>query len=317
VKVNHQRLLIVYAFLLVLGLLAACGNTTTVDETVEVTREVEPTATVAATPEPPTATPLPTVAPTTPAPPTPTPLPTATPTTPAPPTPTPLPTVMPTTPVPIVKYSTEIVSLTTEDDIKLAGTLFLSEGDTAVVLTHMAGENDQQNWIPFAKQIAGRGFTALTFDFRCYGQSDCGGNTSGDVLSRDIGVAIGFLREQGFQRIVCMGASMGGRGCVSVAFDEELAGLGIVSGTGSGNPDKQNLADFVSPDMPKLFIVSENDHIVDRTAVMTRLYESAPEPKVFKTFPGSADGTELFGIKHGKEFRETLLNFLEGTRSPR
>ena len=270
-----------------------------------------PVASTATSP-PPTETPTPTAT-ATPIPPTETSTPTATPLPPTA-TATPLPTVTPT-PVPTVEYSTETVSFTTEDDLKLFGTLFLSEGDIAVVLTHMAGENDQQNWIPFARQIARRGFTALTFDFRCYGQSDCGGNTSGDVLSRDIEAAIGFLREQGFQRIVCMGASMGGRGCVSVAFDEELAGLVIVSGTGSGDPDRQNLADFVSSDMPKLFIVSENDHIADRTLEMTRLYESAPEPKIFKIFPGTAHGTELFSSKYGQGFRETLLDFLEEIRS--
>lgn len=296
--------------MLVLVFLTACDNTTPTVETIEittvveetqtvkVTQEVEITATDTATTEPPTPTTFPTVT-----------------ATPKPPTPTSLPTVAPTTPAPAVKYSTEIVSFTTEDNIKLAGTLFFSEGDTAIVLTHMAGENDQQNWIPFAKQIASRGFTALTFDFRCYGQSDCGG--SGDVLSRDIGAAIRFLREQGFQRFVCMGASMGGRGCVSIAFDEELAGLVIVSGTGSGNPDKQNMANFVSPDMPKLFIVSENDKTADRTPVMTRLYESSPEPKIFKIFSGSGHGTELFNTKHGMEFREILMNFLEGIRSQR
>ncbi len=294
-KVNSPRLLIAYAILLVLVFLTACGNTAAVVNTVETitvtvtstaraTLEVKATATGTATPEPPTPTLLPTVTP---------------------------------TPAPTVKYRTEIVNLTTEDDVKLAGTLFVSEGDTAVVLTHMAGENDQQNWIPFANQIAGTGLAALTFDFRCYGQSGCGGDTSGDVLSRDIRAAIGFLREKGFQRIICMGASMGGRGCVSVAFDEELAGLVIVSGTGSGDPDKQDLARFVNPDMPKLFIVSDKDPTVDRTLEMTRLYEKAPEPKIFKTFPGTAHGTELFRSKYGKEFRETLLNFLEGIRSSR
>ena len=255
-------------------------------------------------PEPPTATP-------TPVPPTRT-------RTPIPPTATPtLTPTVPPTPAPTVEYGVETITLTTEDNIELAGTLFLSEGDVAVVLAHMAGENDQQNWIPFAEQIASMGFTALTFDFRCYGQSGCGGDALADVLSLDIGAAIEFLREQGFQRIVCMGASMGGRGCVSVAFDEELAGLVIVSGTGSGNPDKQDLADFVSPDMPKLFIVSENDNVAGRTLAMTLLYESAPEPKIFVTYSGSAHGTELFHSKHGKQFRETLLNFLEGIRSPR
>jgi esterase/lipase len=68
--------------------------------------------------------------------------------------------------------------------------------------------------------------------------------------------------------------------------------------------------------MPKHFIVSENDHIADRTAVMTQLYESAPEPKILKIFSGSGHGTELFQTKHGVEFLEILLNFLEGIRSP-
>ena len=281
------------------------------------TTPLSPTATPVpstATPPPPTETPVSKATPTataTPIPPTETSVSEATPTA----TATPLPTVIPT-PVPIVEYSTETVNFTTEDDLKLFGTLFLSEGEIAVVLTHMAGENDQQNWIPFAKQIAHRGFTALTFDFRCYGQSDCGGSESGDILlSRDVEAAIGFLREQGFQRIICMGASKGGRGCINVAFDEELVGLVIVSGTGSYHPDRQNLEDFVSPDMPKLFIVSENDPIADRTFEMTRLYESAPEPKIFNTFPGTAHGTELFSSKYGQGFRETLVDFLEGIRS--
>jgi pimeloyl-ACP methyl ester carboxylesterase len=266
---------------------------------------------------PPTETRVSTATPTatmTPIPPTETSTPTATPIPPTA-TATPFPTVTPT-PVPTVEYSTETVSFTTEDDVKLVGNLFLSEGDTAVVLTHMAGENDQHNWIPFARQIANRGFTALTFDFRCYGESDCGGSESGDILlGRDVGAAIGFLREHGFQRIVCIGASMGGRGCVNVAFDEELVGLVIVSGTGSYHPDRQNLQDFVSPDMAKLFIVSEDDPTADRTIEMTRLYESAPEPKTFKIFPGAAHGTELFGSQYGQGFRETLLDFLEGIRS--
>lgn len=289
-KAIHQKLFIVCTWALVLISLTACESTTLVVETVEiptvveVTREVEVIVTVTATstPEPPTSTPLPTVTP---------------------------------TPVPTVEYSTETIVFTTEDGFDLYGTLFLSEGDTAVVLAHMAGDNDQQNWIPFAKQIAGRGFTSLTFDFRCYGESECGGSDSGPILlSRDVGAAIDFLRKQGFERIVCIGASKGGRGCVNAAFEEELVGLVIVSGTGSSHPDRQNLEDFSSPDMPKLFIVSENDNIPDRTLTMTRLYESAPEPKIFKTFPGTAHGTELFASKYGQEFRETLFDFLEGIR---
>ena len=177
------------------------------------------------------------------------------------------------------------------------------------------GDNDQQNWIPFAEYIARRGFTALTFNFRCYGNSECGGRDSGSILiSRDMGAAINLLRKLGFERIVCIGASMGGRGCVNAAFENELVGLVIVSGTGSSDPDRQNLEDFASPDIPKLFIVSESDYVTDRTLSMTRLYESAPEPKIFKTFPGTAHGTELFDSTYKQEFRKTLFDFLKGIR---
>ena len=297
-EVDYKRKVVMLVNFVVLLFLTACGGTKTVVETVEVTREVEITRIVEVTRE----VELVVIV-------------TATPT-PAPPTPTPLPTATPT-PVPIVEYSTEAVSITTEDDIELQGTLFLSEGNTAVVFAHMAGgDNDQQNWVPFAKQIARRGFTALTFDFRCYGESGCGGSGSGSVLlSRDVGAAIDFLRKQGFERIICIGASMGGRGCVTVAFDKELDGIIIVSGTGSGDPDRQNLNDFVNPEMSKLFIVSENDHIPDRTNAMILLYDGAPEPKIFKTFPGIAHGTELFSTQYGGELRELIFEFLEEIRS--
>jgi alpha/beta superfamily hydrolase len=289
VKTDYKKQFIISVSFLLLFFVAACGSTPTpVVETAEATGEVEIelTATGSPTPEPPTPTP-------------------------EPPTLTPLPSDTPT-PAPIFEYSIETVSLTTEDDIELEGILFRSEGDTAVVFAHMAGgDNDQQNWVPFAKQVARRGFTALTFNFRCYGESDCGGRDSGSILlSRDVGAAIDFLREQGFERVVCAGASMGGRGCVNVAFDRELDGIIIVAGTGSSDPDRQDLADFLTPNMPKLFIVSENDHIADRTLAMTTLYESAPEPKTFVTYPSTAHGTELFDTRYAEAFREAIFSFL-------
>jgi len=230
-------------------------------------------------------------------------------------TPTPEPTILPL-PAATHSFQRETVHFVTEDDLELSGTLFRSEGETAVVLAHMAGPNDQQNWIPFAEDIAARGFTALTFDFRCYGESDCGGTDSGAILlSRDVGAAIDLLRARGLQCIVCMGASMGGRGCVNAAFEQDLAGLVIVSGTGSSHPDRKHLEDIVSPGMPKLFVVSEHDQTAGRTAEMTRLYESAPDPKVLQIYSGTAHGTELFDSKHANEFHNALLHFLEGVRS--
>jgi len=230
-------------------------------------------------------------------------------------TPTPEPQNSPT-PEPVYLYETETVSITTEDGLKLSGNFFHTEGDTAVLFVHMAGPNDQKNWIPFANEVAQRGFSALTFDMRCYGESDCRGGTEPGwvTLNRDMRAVIKFLRDKGFKRIVCAGASMGGRACVTVAFDEELAGLIIISGTASDDPEKKDLNNIINPGMPKLFVVSEGDPTVDRVADMTNLYENAPEPKVFHTFPGAAHGTEFFKAQYGGALRRLIYDFLYNIR---
>ena len=148
--------------------------------------------------------------------------------TPVPPTATAAPTST-ATPTPTQTPQGQIVSFTAEDGVKLAGTLFLAKGDTAVVLAHM-GIADQKSWQSFAGHIAGRGFTALTFDFRCYGLSDCGKmGQSESLFTQDIRAAIRFLREHGLKRIACMGASMGGTACMNAALDEELAGMVVIA----------------------------------------------------------------------------------------
>jgi len=233
------------------------------------------------------------------------------------------PTVTPTlkpqnspTPEPVYPYNVETVNITTEDGLMLSGNFFHTEGETAVLFVHMAGPNDQKNWIPFATEVAQRGFSALTFDMRCYGESDCRGGTEPGwvTLNRDMLAAINFLRGKGFTRIVCAGASMGGRACVTVAFDEELAGLIIVSGTASEDLEKKDLNNMVNPGMPKLFVVSESDPTVNRTIDMTRLYESAPDPKVFHSFPGTAHGTEFFKTQYGGALSRLIYDFLYNIR---
>ncbi len=220
------------------------------------------------------------------------------------------------TPEPVYPYETETVSITTEDGLKLSGNYFHTEGEVVVLFIHMAGPNDQKNWIPFANKVAQRGFSALTIDLRCYGESECRGGTEPGwvTLNRDMQAAIEFLRSKGFKSIVCTGASMGGRACITVAFDEELAGLIIVSGTASDDPEKKDLNKIINPTMPKLFIVSENDPTVDRTADMTRLYESAPDPKDFHTFPGTAHGTEFFKTPYGGTLSRLMYDFLYNVR---
>jgi len=68
----------------------------------------------------------------------------------------------------------------------------------------------------------------LAFDFRGYRKSE--GSATQSLFDKDLRAAIAFLRERGFQRMVCLGASIGGNICGKVAHEPGLAGLVIISG---------------------------------------------------------------------------------------
>jgi pimeloyl-ACP methyl ester carboxylesterase len=215
------------------------------------------------------------------------------------------------TPTPTQTLQGQIVSFTAEDGVKLSGTLFLANGETAVVLAHM-GIADQKSWQPFAGHIAGRGFTALTFDFRCFGLSDCGKmGQSESLFTQDIRAAIRFLRERGSKRIACMGASMGGTACMNAALDEELAGMVVIASPAPLYMGKQYPEDLVNPAMPKLFIVADKDRYAQVVPAISSLYDRSPEPKKLKTFPGTVHGTELFATDSGAELRDLLTHFMK------
>ena len=201
------------------------------------------------------------------------------------------------------------VSFLAVDGVELSGRVFINEDDKdiGVVLAHMgAHAADQNSWTSFAEYIAQRGFGALTFNFRA----------DRSKLDREVRAAVGFLRDQGYQRIVCMGASMGGTASLKAAVDTDLAGVVVISSlwtTGSGSTGgtltvrRKDLAQLT---LPKLFVTTDKDgHGVPAT--IKAMYEAAPEPKALKIFPGTVHGTDIFLTPQGDEFRDLLVGFLE------
>jgi len=232
--------------------------------------------------------------------------------TPIPPTSTPVPTNTPVPSPTLQPVQAVKVSFVAADGVKVSGTLYIGEGqdDVGVVLAHM-GEpgTDQTSWTSFAQHAARQGFSALTFNFR----EDRSG------LDLDVQAAVGFLRDRSFQRIVCMGASMGGTACLKAAVDTDLAGIVVISSlwsTGIGSSggalfmSRRELAQLT---IPKLFVTTEfDDNGVPFT--MKSMYKAAPEPKAFEMFPGSVHGTDIFSTPQGEEFRDLLMDFLEKLR---
>ncbi|MFN2112836.1 MAG: alpha/beta hydrolase [Anaerolineales bacterium] len=204
------------------------------------------------------------------------------------------------------------LSLTAADGKKLDGMLFSGDKDKGigVVLAHMGAHSaDQTSWISFARSAAEEGFEALTFNFR----------DDRSQLDLDVRAAIAYLRSQGCQKIVCIGASMGGTACLKAAGEEDLAGLVVISSlwtTGSGPTGGAlvaSSADVTKLTLPKLFITTEDDGN-GVPATMEAIYALAPEPKTFVSFPGAVHGTDIFFSSQADEFRNLLLQFLEDLR---
>jgi pimeloyl-ACP methyl ester carboxylesterase len=199
------------------------------------------------------------------------------------------------------------VSFTTDDGVLIDGRLF-GEGGTAVILSHMY-PNDQTAWFPFADELAEEDFTALTFDFRGYG--DSGGDQEISEIPHDLEAALGFMRDQGFTDIYLVGASMGGSASIIVASEEDVAGVVAISAPQSfqGLEPLEVVADVSEP---KLFIASEGD--ASAASSLELFMEQAPDPKDERVFSGSAHGTELFEGEHGQEVRDLITEFLSSRR---
>jgi hypothetical protein len=50
-------------------------------------------------------------------------------------------------------------------------------------------------------------------------------------------------------------------------------------------------------------------------AIAAEMYDLSPDPKELHILPGSAHATDILGATHADEFRQILLNYLEGLRA--
>jgi len=106
----------------------------------------------------------------------------------------------------MVPLENNIVTFSTSDGATIAGELY-GTGKTAVIFSVMG--NCTPGWREFAQLTAAQGYMALTYQWR-----GCKTNSVDDVLIRkfveDARAAIAFAREQGVERIILAGASLGG-----------------------------------------------------------------------------------------------------------
>lgn len=213
----------------------------------------------------------------------------------------------------------EQITLITSDSAELNGFLYLPDESNnkgvGVVLAHESNSN-HTTWNNFAELISERGFTVLTFDFRGYTSSK-GGNPLYSKIGIDAATAANYLKDMGIEKVICIGASMGGTSCLVAAINLELEGLVMIS-SAMNPPDGGRLvrsSELKVLTTPKLFVIAENDLVnfvfPDFVENFIELSEKVPEPKELVIYPGYSHGTELFYAPVGEDFQNKLVSFLE------
>ncbi|MDP9330053.1 MAG: alpha/beta hydrolase [Actinomycetota bacterium] len=207
------------------------------------------------------------------------------------------------------------VTFTTTDGVQLAGRLFGPANSTVgVVFSHML-PSDQSSWYEMAWLVAGKGYRALTFDFRGYCPGEDAGCSQGSqdpaANATDLTAALTFLRAQGVRRTALVGASMGGTASIVVAAQEAQGVRAVI--TLSAPASIEGLA--AGPDQiqaitaAKLFIAGNGDGVAAAAALA--FYNQGPQPKDVKILPSNDHGTALLEGNQSEQTRDLIIGELQ------
>ncbi len=189
------------------------------------------------------------------------------------------------------------------DGLQLHGVL-LGSGKDGIVLSHEFRAN-LCNWLPFAQQLAGRGYRVLIYDSRA---SDPGQGH----LERDVLGAARELRRRGVTRVLVGGASAGGTAAQTAAAaipPATLAGVVVLSSPRQfGSMDAEQAARKVTA--PSFFGVGTRDTaFVDEVRKLDAA--SAAKRKQIVVVRSSGHGTQLLDTSWAPaSFRTRLLAFI-------
>jgi pimeloyl-ACP methyl ester carboxylesterase/predicted small lipoprotein YifL len=180
------------------------------------------------------------------------------------------------------------VSFTNSVGGQLDGYL-LGTGATGIVLANEI-QKDACDWRPYAKQLAGRGYRVLAFDFNSDLRS---GYVQGSTDNDDVASAAGLLRQRGAQKVVLLGASRGGTAVLVAATKIQPSVAGVISLSGPASISGMN-ASLAVPQLtvPVLYIVASLDRSFAADA--QTLYNASPK--------ALAKLVVLEGVGHGVQF---------------
>ena len=172
------------------------------------------------------------------------------------------------------------VDLKASDDTVLKGSYLASvNAGPGVLLLHQSNR-DRKSWDGEAAQLAAAGFNTLTFDMRGFGES-VGTRSDFKRMSEDVDTALDFLMSQPGVDPQVIG--VGGAGWLGVTYSVEAArrhpknikSLVLMSGE-TGRDGLQFLHE--TPQLPELFVFSDEDEYPPTQDAMKLLYVTASSP---------------------------------------
>jgi pimeloyl-ACP methyl ester carboxylesterase len=204
-----------------------------------------------------------------------------------------------------------VEALDASDGVRLDARHFPAAGERLVILLHMYPAN-QTSWFGFAEELQARGIDALTFDFRGYGMS--GGEKDPGVADLDARAALAFARARGFERVVLIGASMGGTAAIVVAADEAVDGVATLSAPAAMS--ELDAATVIAGVQAPVTLVAANDDLSGAESARDLAARADLGERDVLLVAGRAHGTELLE-EHGHEtVRGWLLDFLDRVWGP-
>jgi pimeloyl-ACP methyl ester carboxylesterase len=160
------------------------------------------------------------------------------------------------------------------------------DGTTAVVLAHESGQ-DACDWASYVPDLVDAGHTVLAVDL----------NTVGDRrLDLDVAAGVAEVRARGAERVVAIGASMGGTAAVAAAGAPGTGAAidGVVSISAPASYlEADALAAAPAVAVPVLFVAAEDDGDAAADArAMADAATASPSAEVV-VVPGGRHGTRL------------------------
>jgi pimeloyl-ACP methyl ester carboxylesterase len=203
--------------------------------------------------------------------------------------------------------------------VRLEGRLFGEGNHVAVVLSHMLPA-DQSSWWDFGQRLADEGYLALTYDFRGYCPGGVAGCSSGNkdipAIWEDVLGAIAFVRSQGANRVMLVGASMGGTASLIAAAQPGADVAAVITLSAPVSIEGLTVGADVLAQVTaaKLFIAGLGDPSGAATSAQ-QLYDASPPPKRIEIRPSNDHGTDLLTGNQSEIVRNLVLTYLAQYRS--